>query len=928
MRSFRNSAWVLLIILLVCISASAETVCEHVYEEIVLNAATCTDKGIYMQHCTLCGDRTYGAIEAAHTYNEEPDVIVPPVCDEDGGKVWYCTVCNLQQDPELDGVKCETIPATHAFGDNVRYVEATCEEDGKFIRVCSVCSAEEIVQFNEEDKAIGHKWHYEHLAPSCEEAEKNQISCENCGHIRWESLVSDYIGAPATGHAKPENVTISQEADCENAQIQAWDCLTCGAHIEEAVGDALGHTIEMIVKEEATCTDTGLADHVCAVCEEIVEVNVILPVATACVPYETIVSPVTCTENGIVEYRCKWCDKHLHFGAIAYGHEAGDVVPVKNPTCTEYGLGYVYCMVCNELLKEIALPATDHIFSEQPTLRTDECGEEAAAVIKCNNCDYEEQVAYIKRDVQHQRAYRYTAPDCDHSGVLEIYCAVCDDILRTMDVVNDMAWGHVYAQEQTVTDAPDCVNAGSAAWICLRCGVAQEETVLPALGHTPELRVVSAATCYADGVGQQVCTVCETVLEENIVLAKAPDCDAKEEVLIASSCTEDGLSQYVCKWCDRTMGYAILPANHEMGEHVRIKDPTCTESGIEHVLCRLCGEVLVEITLGRTDHIFDQQSGVMVQDTTCTDGALMNYYCQICNADGKNTEEGLLTVYVGEALGHTWQAETSYLDADCVHAGRTVKTCESCDAEEIVSYDRSAPALGHTVIYKLVMPTCTEPMMVVGVCTVCGYEIERDNAQEIEGISTAALGHCEPAEWQIDLTPDCRNAGLRSKYCTVCDELIISEEMPVVPCEEQLECVLQTADCQTKANTVSLLTCIWCGDIVRVQVDAYQHAFEEGNAVVVLEATCEENGIALHTCTVCGYEEQRTIAATGHITTEPYVLPVDCENAERVVISCNVCDEILSVEAEIGTPLGHEFKVFDPVLGKTVCIYCHTVENQ
>ena len=306
----------------------------------------------------------------------------------------------------------------------------------------------------------------------------------------------------------------------------------------------------------------------------------------------------------------------------------------------------------------------------------------------------------------------------------------------------------------------------------------------------------------------------------------------------------------------------------------------------------------------------------------------MHDFCKTCNADGQNTQDGVLARHSGEALGHTWQEEAVYAEADCVHAGRTVKMCALCGAQKVISYDRNAPALGHTVLYKLIMPTCTEPMMVSGVCTVCGYEVEREKAQQIEGISTGALGHSEPEEWQIEVAPDCQNTGLRSKYCEVCGELIVSEQIPTVSCQEQLECILQAADCRTQANSVSLMTCIWCDDIIRVQVDAYQHVYDDQATVVVLEATCEEEGIALRTCSLCGHEEQLAIAASGHLVTKPYVLPADCENPERVVIGCTVCNEILSLEAQIGEPQGHAFKVFDPSLGEVVCIYCHAVELQ
>lgn len=923
MRTFLKMTCALLtMLLLLSVGAFAESVCEHVYEEIVLTPATCAEKGIYMQHCTLCGARTYGAIEPAHVYHEEPDAIVAPSCNEEGGKVWYCIVCNAGQNPELDDVVCETIPAMHSFNEEVAYIPATCSEDGRFVHTCTVCGLVEVLQVDEQAKALGHDCQYLHLEANCESAEKYQISCRICGYVRWESKV---VGSEPLGHQKPDKVDVLREADCENARLIAWDCVACGAHIVETDGEPLGHATEEVVKEEATCTAEGLADYVCSACGKVVEADVILPVASACSAYETVIAPAACTENGIAEYRCKWCDQHLWFSTIPFGHEAGDVVPQTSPSCTESGLGHVYCMVCNELLSEVVLPETGHDYAAQPQLVNDDCGGDVRAVLICFSCGHEELADIIERDAQHQHAYRYIAPDCENAGSLEVYCSVCDEVLQTIKVADDAALGHVYAAEKTVIDAPDCENTGSSAWICQRCSAIFDETVLDPLGHTAELQIVTEATCSSEGLGKYVCTVCDAVVEENVVLAQAAECEAKQEVLIAASCTEDGLCQYVCKWCDKAMGYAILPAGHTPGD-VFVTPATCTTEGESLTVCALCNAEIARETLPCTEHVYSTQHSVQVQEATCTEGPLMQYYCEVCNADGLHTEYGVYTTHVGEALGHIWAEQNDYVAADCVNAGRTVKTCLTCGAQEVVSYDRSAPALGHRVIFSLKMPTCTEPMMVVGTCTVCDCEIECEEAQEIEGIHTAALGHSIPEEWQIEAAPDCQTSGLRVKRCTVCNEVVESEEMPAVPCQETLECVLQEADCRAELNKISLITCAWCDAIVRVQVDAYEHAFSEEDAVVLVEPTCETDGILLEKCALCGAEEKKVIPAIGHVASEPKVLPADCENPDRVVIACLRCNELLRLEAEMGEPLGHEFKVYDPALDTVVCIYCHAAE--
>ena len=914
----------LIIAVLACSSALAESTCEHDLKEIVLKEANCTEKGIMMQHCNLCGFRTYAAIEPVHTYHDSADVTVPATCEEAGGKVWYCTICNPSQDPEAAGVYCEVVPAAHSYADEVRYIEASCEEGGRFVRVCTACGEYDVLQLDADSKATGHDWQYCHTEATCTEAEKYQVVCENCGKIRWEA--KDVLSEPL-GHQKPETIEVLVQADCEKAARIAWNCIVCGEHVEENDGEALGHTIDVVVKEEATCYQTGLADHVCSVCGKIVEENVLLPISEACSPYEIEIAPSTCSENGIMEYRCKWCDEHLYFGTIPFGHDAGDVEIVVPSTCTERGVGQVHCMVCGELLKELSLPCAGHVYTNAPVLETEACTNVSTAALTCDVCGAKEICAVdtYQEDPMHQRAYRYIAPDCVCCGMLEVYCAACDEVLLTLTVEEDKALGHVYGEVKTVIEAPDCENNGFEAWVCTRCNAQHDVSVIQTLGHQIETQVIAPATCYDSGLAKRVCTVCNAVIEDNIVLEMLADCEKMQEVLIAPSCTQDGLCQYVCKWCDRTMGYEILPSGHVAGEVHTVVEATCTQEGKEQVYCLYCSELLEEYTVPCSEHQYADEASY-AQAAACTEDAKLFYYCVNCNADGSK-DAGVKIEVVAEKIGHVWQEETAYLSADCMTPGRTVKVCSVCQKTEVVSYDRNDPAKGHQLDYHLIQPTCIQPMLVSAVCTLCGYEIECEPAEKMDGIMTDALGHVLPDEWTIDTEPTCYSSGMRSKACTVCGETVVQEEIACVPCKEHAECVLQEADCLAGMNQITLMTCEWCGEIVRVDVTEWKHDFSDETAVVVLDAACDTEGILLNICSVCGCEEKQPITPVGHIASEPVIVPADCESGEKVVIVCTVCDEILNVEAELGEALGHDYAVFDPVIGKNVCIYCRDVQN-
>ena len=907
-----------------CSFASAESTCGHDLKEIILKEANCAEKGIMMQHCDLCGYRTYVAVEPLHTYHETADATVPATCDEPGGMVWYCTLCNQNQDPEADGVYCEVIPAAHSYADEVRYIDATCEEDARFVRVCTACGEYDVLQTDEDSKAVGHDWQYCHTEATCTEAEKYLIICTNCEKIRWEA--KDVLSQPL-GHKKTENFEVITPADCENAARIAWKCAVCGERVEEYEGEAPGHTIDVIVKEEATCYQTGLADHICSVCGKTVEENALIPIAEACSAYETVIAPSTCTENGIMEYHCKWCDAHLYFGTIPFGHEEGDVEVIVPASCTENGVGQVHCMVCGELLKELSLPCTGHVYTKAPVLETESCTDASVAVLTCDVCGDKEICAvdaYQQKPV-HQRAYRYTAPDCECCGTLEVYCAACDEVLLTLSVEEDKALGHVYDGAMTVIEAPSCEKNGLEAWVCSRCNAQHDVSVIQALDHQIEMQITAPATCYDSGLAKRVCTVCDMIIEDHIVLDMLADCEKMQEVLIAPSCTQDGLCQYVCKWCDRLMGYEILPSGHIAGDAQTLVEATCTQEGRVQVCCLYCNEPLDEYEVPCAEHQYPAEASY-TKGATCTEDAKLIYCCMNCNADGSKHDAGVKTEVVGEQIGHVWQEETAYLPSDCMRPGRTVKICSVCKEAEVVSYDRSDPAKGHQLEYHLIQPTCTQPMLVSAVCTLCGYEIECEPAEKMDGIMTDALGHVLPDEWTIEVDPTCQTVGMRTKACTVCGETVEQEEIACVPCKERVECVLQEANCLTGANQITLMTCEWCGEIVRVDVTEWTHVFGEETSVVVLNAACDTEGILLNVCKVCGHEEKLSIAPVGHMASDPVIVPANCESCEQVVIVCTVCNEILNVEAEIGEALGHDYAVYDPVIDGNVCIYCRDVQ--
>ena len=127
---------------------------------------------------------------------------------------------------------------------------------------------------------------------------------------------------------------------------------SCSQHVHE-------WTLGTIIRE-ATCTETGLAMQVCAVCGEMHEIE------TEKRPHvegqTTTISP-TCTEPGAVNVTCLICWQVISSTTLpALGHDWWPVEGSYEPTCEHEGHDCYSCSRCNEIRIDF-LPALGHDFS-------------------------------------------------------------------------------------------------------------------------------------------------------------------------------------------------------------------------------------------------------------------------------------------------------------------------------------------------------------------------------------------------------------------------------------------------------------------------------------------------------------------------------------------------------------------------------------
>lgn len=233
---------------------------ENAEEEYLVSAATCVDRAVYYESCSVCGAAgtetfEYGDVDLSNHVGETYLVgQKDATCIETGytGDV-YCSSCD-----NMISAGTETPLAAHTYGEWVETTKPTCTEPGEETRTCAVCGNFETRPV----AATGHtpgEWTTT-IEPTCTEEGEREAFCEECG-VRFTEPV------PATGHTAGE-WEITTPATCTEDGVRTTTCTVCGVEYTEVI-PATGHQYgAWTVVKEATETEEGLRERVCSVCGE------------------------------------------------------------------------------------------------------------------------------------------------------------------------------------------------------------------------------------------------------------------------------------------------------------------------------------------------------------------------------------------------------------------------------------------------------------------------------------------------------------------------------------------------------------------------------------------------------------------------------------------------------------------------------------
>lgn len=323
--------------------------CQHIGGEWeYLEKETCTEDGIMIKKCEICGNEYESKKVHAkgHSYN---DWIIEKAanCTENGERSRVCSVCTYEENEIINA------PGHNYSEDFIFDKTATCIENGEKSKHCSRCDDRKDVTVI---PATGHSfggWETT-VSPDCTNSGSRQSVCKNCGFTETENLNPN-------GHNWNRDYTIDISETCTTDGSKSIHCANCDVVKDSQIIPATGHNLgEYKVIESATCTENGLEKRTCANCDYS-ETREIPALGHDYAEEFTVDKTPTCTENGEKSRHCSRCDSKTDVAVVqSTGHSYGEWIVVNAATNTESGKQYKACKNCDGVVYEV-IPKLQYI---------------------------------------------------------------------------------------------------------------------------------------------------------------------------------------------------------------------------------------------------------------------------------------------------------------------------------------------------------------------------------------------------------------------------------------------------------------------------------------------------------------------------------------------------------------------------------------
>lgn len=369
--------------------ATVQEVCEHEYEVVKAEPATCSLTGYAWEVCKLCGaeyNHETPVIASAHNFvNGKCSACSKPCpCDMERLDIKMAS-CNEEGYNRTLCVKCGKVLSEKILEKTNEHLFLAEYENGQKCRLCDISL----------QAACDHDYEIvREQAGTCIEAGYVWMECKLC-----HKEVNHETELDPEGH--DYMVTDRTEATCE-APAHVWKrCVLCANKIDLDEGEAAGHEFA-----NGKCVVCGEPDPDCAHANHVEDKE----------QYRA----ATCTVEGVRVYNCPDCGTEQRESIPMLGHIR--VESTVEPTCTTAGTLYVNCTRCRMLLDTKVLPAAHNYVNGKCA-----CG----AVIPGTECTHPEESCYV----------HYQAATCTENGYRTKVCNDCNKAISSQTLP---ATGHNY----------------------------------------------------------------------------------------------------------------------------------------------------------------------------------------------------------------------------------------------------------------------------------------------------------------------------------------------------------------------------------------------------------------------------------------------------------------------------------------------------
>lgn len=515
----------------------------------------------------------------------------------------------------------------------------------------------------------GHKWKAGDITkePTCTANGEQQYTCTVCHQTKTESV-------KATGHNW--EIKITKDATCTSNGTYRRTCKTCG-YFENHTIQATGHKPEIRNKKEATCSTTGYTgDTYCSVCnKKLSSGKTIAKTSHTWVKQDNI--PATCEKGELEVEKCSVCGETKETEiSDPLGHDYGEWVVIKKPTCTKYGLNKRYCKRCNDFEVDTPEP-TGHQHTKIIDQKPATCEEKGyTGDVYCEDCRViiqdGKEIAATGHDWDDGKITK--EPTQTATGIKTYTCKTCK---KTKEETIPMLKGHHWDQG-TITKQPTCTEQGEKTYKCTDedCNETYTESI-PATGHK-NTKVLNQknATCESEGyTGDTYCDDCKQIIKAGKTISPTGHTWNDGMVKKAATCESEGIEVYICKTCKKTKEETIAPTGHTKTEIRDKKVATCKEEGYTgDTYCVTCGKKLaVGKMIAKTDHDWT----ITEIPETCEQDGVRTYTCDICHTTKSEPIK---------AIGHSYGAWTTTKEATVSSKAEHKRICSTCGKEEITTY--------------------------------------------------------------------------------------------------------------------------------------------------------------------------------------------------------------------------------------------------